>query len=346
MKVSSIFSFDTLTEIPVPGRSCWLALGVLALIRVGFYFFSDFMLFVPQDAGRYYALRNDARYLNGSLERPEAIVLGTSRLTGLKSEYLAEGLGISEDRILNYAVPGFTFWHAKTFFERHPALLDDCRVVVIDLLPFQLYHGDVFSEEAGYFSGLLDFGDKAKLSSGRIKAIHYMDSIVPAWSERRRVREWRMGVRMLSMAPEERRDAFLNYVQPLGMEDLQKQAIGDDALAAYSPNVLSKVQVDALMELPEMLPSDCNLILMWLPVEEEYRESLENSGAAGVEYRKYKGLIESVEHPRLKVLWIEDDSVIGLEQGDFMDLVHYTEPGMEKLGAFLLELLPGVQGRN
>jgi hypothetical protein len=342
----SIFNSRTLKEMPKPTPALWLALAILAAVRVAMFFSSDVLLFSPQDEQRYYAFRNDARYLEDGRPQPRALVLGTSRLTALDSEYVSEPLRLARGEVLNYSVPSLTFWHIRKFLERNPDVTENVDVLIVDLLPFQLSQGDIFSHEAPYFVEQSTMADMWSTGSPRSVFIKAADTVWPAWSERRRVPEWIATAHAALGDDEHRRSAFLHYQKPFRAIQKRRQAVGLSAIQAYTSDELSPVQLRALHAIPELLPEDATLVLMWIPVSGPYRRELNGMGAAGHNYRNFKKSIMEFRSPKVHQVWVESPEAIGIRSGEFLDEVHFGEAGMARIGAFLESQLVEIRGNE
>ena len=342
----SIFNFRTLKETPKPTAALCAAVLGLLIIRIIMFIGEDILMFSPQDEQRYYAFRNDARYIEDAYPKPQALIMGTSRLTVLDPGYIARPLHLDDSEILNYAVPGLTFWHVKTFFERNAEITQNLELVVIDMLPFQLSEGKIFSQEDPYFIGFSSVSDAWSSGSFRSIFIKGANSIWPAWSQRRRIPEWIATGKTAFTSPDTRREAFLNYVKPFRVIQKRQQAIGMAAIKTYSSERVSPVQIEALKALPDLLPDDATLVLIWLPVNEVYEKELQGNGETGESYREFKSEVTRFHHPKLHQIWVESPDTIGLVPSEFLDEVHYGERGMAKVGAFIEKRLTMLLEEN
>ncbi len=340
----SIFNSNTLTTVPKPATALRAAVLGLIVVRLVMYLADDVLLFSPQDEQRYYAFRNDARYADDDRPQPTGLILGTSRFTVLDSGYVARPLNLDEKDVLNYSVPSLTFWHVKRFLERNPTITKNLDLVIIDLLPFQLAEGDIFSHEAPYYVGESTYADAFATKSPRTIFIKAADTAWPAWSQRRRVPEWIATARIAFSNDATRRSAFLHYQKPFRAMQKRKQAVGMTAMHAYTSERISPVQTRALRALPKLLPKNATLVLIWLPVGEAYRKELMGAGSAGEMYRDFKRDVLSFDDPKVRTIWVESPDEMGLLPSEYIDEVHFGEKGMAKAGMFLERQLASIHG--
>ncbi|MCC6486487.1 MAG: hypothetical protein IT364_03235 [Candidatus Hydrogenedentes bacterium] len=334
MRPSSIFSFDTLLVRPRITGPAWAALGVFVAARLALLARPDAFLSVADLETQYQYLTVEGKHRLAENRSPEVIIAGTSRLGALSTECMAERLGCPPESIANYSRAGNSYWRILAFLKRNPEAMKNLRLLVIDLLPFQMYRGPILSETDPMFLALASPQELQRIASPWDKAVAFADRVVPYVSERRRVIGWWDAFGRLAMDERQRSQAALDTVLPAaqrgGTPETAESAPDEERMNAYAPgDVPSYIQQAALTELRGFLPQDTRLALVWLPVRDDFVETLLKPGSG---YAELKTLVES-KAPRAELVWVEHGSEWGMTQADFVDVVHFTPEGFDKVCA-------------
>lgn len=334
MKPSSIFSFDTLRVLPRLTGPAWAALGIFVAARLALLARPDAFLTVADLETQYQYLTVEGKHRLAENRSPEIIIAGTSRLGALSTECLAERLGCPPESIENYSRAGNSYWRILAFLRRNPEAMKNLRLLVIDLLPFQLYQGPILSETDPLFLALAEPDEWKRIASPWNRAVAMADRVVPYVSERRRVIGWWDAFGRLTMDERQQYQAALDTVLPAsqrgGNPETAETAPDEERMNAYAPgDVPSYVQQVALTELRALLPKETRLALVWLPVRDDFVESLSRPGSG---YAELKTLVKT-RAPQAELIWVERGSDWGMTQADFVDVVHFTPEGFDKVCA-------------
>lgn len=337
--------FDTLTALPRPAKAVVLAVFLCATARVAFLVWPDAFLTIPESETLQLYLFNEARFRTGQTPSPRVLIMGTSRLGILPPERIAPAAGCAETEVANYALAGNSFWRTLVFFRRNPELLAHARVIILDLLPFQLYQSRIFSENDEVFLRMSTLDERQRVREAGNRTIALADLVFPVWSERHLPGGWLTGVMQLPLAPEQRYHAFMQSAAAVrGYQEALEHG-GDagkteKAMRGYAPEPkVSNVQVRALEDLLQMIPEQCTLYLVWLPVRADFTAMLEEDAQAKASYDAFRAFIKTVHAPRVRVEWCDPAATPEFTGGDFTDIVHYSEQGIVKTAALLSRLI-------
>ncbi|MBI4557227.1 MAG: hypothetical protein HY706_06560 [Candidatus Hydrogenedentes bacterium] len=348
MRLSSIFSSDTLLERPRITRAGALALGLCLMVRILVAFNKDRLATLPADTAHYLYMGNEARYRVAEQRSPKILVLGTSRLAALNAGAFAGMLGWEPGEVGNYSMIGNTFWRSRLFLRRNPEAWSEARVVWLDLVPYQLYVCPTFTEADDVFLAMSTWRERGSVRDPGKRWLALADGFYPAWSGRHTVDAWSVGVQQLFLSEPERYHSFHEAVQDRhlrfrGLGPPLRPVAGWESVRGYVPDpVMSRVEANALAELISGLPANCTLLLTWLPVRSDFAEMLDKDPRARDGYRHFKENILRMARPRALVVWFEDQASLGFADEDFTDPVHFTETGMAKLCQSLAPLIAGV----
>jgi hypothetical protein len=347
VRSSSIFSFETLAGLPRFSRAAWLALGLSVAARAAIYLASEAFFLIPENDFDKLYLINEAAHRLSEGPRPKVVVMGTSRLGILPGDRLGKELGVEPEEVANYSLAGNSFWRTLAFFRRNPEVLEEARVVVLDLLPYQLYVGRLFTEEDELFLRLATLEERSRVRSPLLRAKAFADLAFPVWSERHNPEGWRRGLRLATVEPLERYRLFLEAAsQSAASVDLRREVQEMEAAtdprrgAGYAPPPrVSEVQVEALRELADLLPDDCRLLLAWLPVRQDFAAALRSDPVMGASYRTFKEFLGEFRHPRARLIWLDNAEGEYLPSEAFTDVVHYTPDGIDTVCDLIADAL-------
>ncbi len=132
---SSIFSFSTLQELPLPSKSLFVATAIVLLSVALMHGFRETLL--VGDLRPEARLANAIRYLRSQAEaKPRVLFLGSSRTqSGIVPEAFAEASGIPRAQILNLAQPSWQAWHALVLLKHAPHVLASVETVFVEVAP-------------------------------------------------------------------------------------------------------------------------------------------------------------------------------------------------------------------
>ena len=334
MKPSSIFSFETLQDWPRLTGPAWAALGIFVAARLALLACPDAFLTVADLETQYQYLTVEGRHRLAENRSPEVIIAGTSRLGALPTECMAARLGCPPESISNYSRAGNSYWRILAFLRRNPDAMKNLRLLIIDLLPFQMYQGPILSETDPIFLALANADERGRIASPLDKAISWADWVVPFVSERRRAIGWWDAFERLAMDERQQYQAALATVLPAnqrgGNPETAESAPDKERMRAYAPGAApSYVQQTALADLRALLPKEATLALVWLPVRDDFVQALAKPGSG---YEELRTLVKSTA-PEAELIWVENGADWGMTRADFVDVVHFTPEGFDKVCA-------------
>lgn len=337
MKRLSIFSSKA-HHIPIwrgYSPSC-LALALFLTARLLLYLCSDALLFAPESHAHKSYLANEIAYRQSGHKHPRVVVMGTSRLGSLPIPLFADKLGLNHADVANYSLAGNNFWRTLTFFRRNPEILTRAEFVVIDLLPYQLYVGPMFDEQDSLFLRLATLDERLAVRDPYSRAIALADLALPAWSERRTPPAWLRAVSFIPLTEEQRYQeisyAIENRKTTFDLRpDVQIADVDDRDLMGSDyvpPPCVSEVQIMSINALAELMPSNCQLTLVWLPIEGKFARALLDDENLNESYELYRRLIERYRGSNTKLIWWERNDELEALEHSFIDAVHYSPQGM------------------
>lgn len=344
MNLSTIFSFSTLSGRRPVSRALLYVLGLAVVLRVCLWYRPDTVLFTAEEYNFKTQIARELRYREGGKPNPKVVILGSSRLDLVPDDWWPEYFGVADSDVVAVSRAGPTFWHNLSFLRRNPEILSEARVVVLDILPYQLYRGRAFTEEGELFLKHSTLAERMRVSDPLDRAKAVLDLAVPVWSERHSVHVWKDAIQSTlagksslyaSLQEEVRIHEQIN--RDRGVE-AGLQAFRRLMLFLYTPPaVVSKVQEQALLDLCELMPPDCRILFTWLPVHRRYENLISTNEVARESDRVFRDTMQALNHPNASVIWYEDMRAMGLTRADFTDGVHYTESGLRKVCALLAQ---------
>ncbi len=343
MKFSSIFSFETLRQLPLPTRAAGLGALLFALARLALYFGSDLFLFVPESNAQRLYLNNETAYRISGKPRPEVLIMGTSRLGVLSHAELAGELGLKPEEVANFSLAGNSFWRTLTLLRRNPELIANAKTVVIDLLPFELYVSKLASEDDNLFLRLATIQERMLVYDPADRARALADVATAAWSDTHNPSAWLWGTSLLHLSASDRNqryfDTAIRRETPFELRPDVSSLVGAGGQMHgrdYAPQpIVSEVQVHSLYALSELLPRDCVLVLIWLPVRPDFEALLEQDAEMRQSFDVFERTLESIRLSNVRTVWPKDNEFESFGADQFRDVVHYSPEGIRRVSAIL-----------
>lgn len=354
VKFSSIFSFETLRQVPLPTRAAGLAVALFALARLALYLGSEVFLFVPESNAQRLYLNNEASYRISGNPRPEVLIMGTSRLGILPHTELSGELGLKRDKLANFSLAGNSFWRTLTLLRRNPELLADAKTIVIDLLPFELYVSKLASEDDNLFLRLAIFEERMLVHDPVDRARALADVATAAWSDTHNPSAWLWGASFLALSEPDRNRRYLDAAKrketPFDLRPDVSSLVGAGGQMhgrGYAPRpVVSDVQVHSLYALSELLPRDCVLVLIWLPVRPDFAEALRHDPEMRESFQVFQETLESIQLPNVRTVWPKSIEEEAFASDQFRDVVHYSPEGIRRVSTVLANAIREAQATS
>jgi len=336
MSRSSISNSKTLKSIPTLTRAGFFAIVLFFATRIGLYANPDPLYPLAKDSFQSGQMFMESKFRSDP-ESPRLLLLGTSRLMWISPAWITRQLNLEQDAGHNGSTAGANFFRIHSFLSRNPDVLTNLDVLVIDLVPAQLY-STVWSDEGG--AGFLLYGsfeEKIRSRGIRGKILVIADTIVPFRSNRFAPHEWRIGL----FGTHEEKLTFNNYQLQAWVRDLMeglgrlesRDMVNRVLEQEFPPPVPFPVQEFALNEIVDMLSPDTAVLLIRWPYRDDAQEiidSTEELHASDQAYRKYAESIAR-ERRNVQVEWYDHASDMGLVFKDYnSDGAHFSKSGLRK----------------
>jgi len=112
----------------------------------------------------------------------------------------------------------------------------------------------------------------------------------------------------------------------------------------YAPQpIVSQVQVHSLYALSELLPRDCVLVLIWLPVRPDFKALLEQDAEMRQSFDVFEGTLKSIRLSNVRTVWPTDNEFESFGSDQFRDVVHYSPDGIRRVSAILANAILGAR---
>ena len=342
---SSIFSFDTLAESPRLTRAGWLALGLFLVVRILLEIRPVHVLNYSEDDGYTAFTERELRVRLGGQVHPKVVVLGTSRLDTAPFTGMPAKLGIERNDFINLSQAGNTFWLNAAFLRRNPDLLRDARVVIMDLLPYQLrHHVWIFPEDDEMFLRFSTLGERLRVLDPGKRFAALTDWVLLTGAEPRQPIGWRRGLGYSFDSPEKYEEMLRQRVSNAQMEARrqgERREIEELKLylsTLYFPGTPVAVnQLAALNNLAGLVPEDCRIIFVMFPISEQLLGYFLADEARSAAFIEFKELVGQMERPNVSVLWELEPASEAFDADDYLDGIHFTASGYEKAEEALVE---------
>lgn len=328
---------------PIPTKSFVLAAAVLGLARILLALRPETALHVSQNESytNYRAREMRARY--GGEPSPAVLILGTSRLELESFGGLADRLGIEREQVANYSQAGNSFWLNHLLLRRNPGLLENTRVVIIDVLPYQLFQNlNVFPESDECFLRYATWEERLRAVRPSSRWIGLADPVLGLWSEPREPLYWVKGAIESFDSREELSRRLRDEVsrsewrKRLRVHELPRDWLQDGLQRLYFPDgPLIENQLRALRDLPDLLPDRCALVYLMLPLSDEFRSEFVRDQRSRNQLMELETLVRENAGLRAVIEWRLDQTESGLVDEDYLDGVHFTASGFNKVTAIL-----------
>ncbi len=351
--LSSIFSFETLTERPKLSSSVIVALFLCAFVRLLFAFSSEALDEFP---GQYDArgFMGIEKYFIGEPETsPQILFFGSSRVRySIAPEVFAQHTDVAPSSVQNLALDMGGPWDVLCLLERNPRLFDEAKLVIIDCNCWQFNAGyETFPTPRFY--RLATLRERIQSCSGVERIKWALDVVWPFMLERRNLRQWAGGALQRVMGG----GLSVPYPERWDSEN------GGHMNPGFYPKASAKRHTKDF-EVDETVIKHWNtlvgtlsdrrirLLIVRPPTQGEYLRTIRTDPQSSEAYDTYLRLVENLAGDGVFVQLWELPSECGLSDDDFIDYGHLNERGAEKftqfLSEFLLEnnLLGGTTGDN
>jgi len=115
----------------------------------------------------------------------------------------------------------------------------------------------------------------------------------------------------------------------------------EHALAIHmSPVRPCAMRTRALHELLDVLPKQCKVIFVMLPISPQYVGLIDESPQIKDTLQRYRTFLEGLNDPRVSIVWYDDFRTTNLSPDEYTDPIHFTVPVMQtKVSALLADVI-------
>jgi len=332
---------------PTPTKSFFLAACIVGITRVLLAVRPETVLHVSQNESYTNYYNREMRARHSGEESPTVLILGTSRLELESFGGLADLLGIPRERVANYSQAGNSFWLNHLLLRRNPALLENTKVVIIDVLPYQLFQNlNVFPESDECFLRYATWEERLRAVRPSSRLIGLADPVLGLWSEPREPLYWARGAIESFESPDESSRRLREEVSTsewrkrLRVHEFPREWLRDGLKRLYFPDgPLIENQLRALRGLPDLLPERSALVYLMLPLSDEFRSEFMPDERSRKQLAELETLVRENAGPRAIIDWKLDQAASGLAAEDYLDGVHFTASGFNKVTAILEDVV-------
>ncbi len=334
MNPSSTSNSRTLTSLPMPTRAGFGALVLFLIVRLGFMVVPDPLYPLATDSFQVIQADAETRY-RGEYHQPKVLLLGTSRLMGIDPELVAGSLGLNPGDVSNYSREGANFFRIHSFLKRNLEIVEDLHVLVIDLVPAQLYSPEWSVEHSSGFLRRASMEEKIRIRGMRGKVLALMDATIPFRTMRYAPQEWRIGLLgsdedILTFNRDRRRILerdFAKGLAPVDKSSIMQRVVRDE----FPPPPPLATQNFALHEILNLLPEHVELLLIRWPYREDARDFIDSTDELRESNDSFRRYVNELDREHVTTVWFERASDLGLLQEEFNeDGAHLSPSGLRK----------------
>lgn len=340
---------DLFNRFPRPAKPAILALAILLAARIAFLVPATDRMIQIDSRGLRALFMADLECDLRETSNPEILLLGTSRIMNMAARRLEQPLKLPPGSVLNLSSAGATFFHLETVLKRNPEVLDGAKVILLDVVPFQA----TYTAERGEF--FLRFASMRQRMNTRTilsKVVGVGDFLLPVISHAQDPFQWHTGCKQLHEPPHDRYERLKNIrlssFGPLPEAHLiemrrRSGALGDVTLnflfGVVGDDLLVPSDISSLLNIIDLAPDDCRIILAWLPYRDDLREIVKQSPKKSLRKKTFRELLQSIDDPKVELHWFEEASEIHVKQEEYKrDGAHFSPAGLHKVATTLAEL--------
>jgi len=335
---SSIFSFETLRISLRPSPAILLAIGLSVVARLGLAFAAGQGLVWPTTMLSKTDTMREYQYREYGPTAPSVLLIGTSRFVDVQAACIAQALGVPRDAVANFSHLGNSVWRNLALLRRNPEMMQSAKVVYFDISPYQLNH-EVYCDDPQFLRHAT-LSERVAVADRKQRTIAVVDALIPMWSERRTLLEWFDMIMFLSMPARLRADTLIGDVGDV--KHLLWSQIGPNSnLDAIAEDIattgpMTDLNLSTLDSLLEVLPKDCTVIIVHIPVHGRLAERFYGPPKRAAAWKELQTYLEKraaqSSSPKLEVVWANSPEAYGLTSTDFLaDDIHFNDSGNEAL---------------
>lgn len=333
---SSIFSFDTLTALPRPTRSFWLAAGICVALRLLMAAAGDRLERIPAHCTNHRLMYLEQTLVRDNPTPPKVLMMGSSLMRyGLIEDQVAAAAGVRPAEVVNLALENGSAWDALVLLRRNPKLAASARLVIYAIHPGEINPGS----RARWIDNFYQFstlGEKVIADRWSDRTRLVLDWAWPYQSQRRDLVAWLAGLR-----------GQTGYTDPDGLRPAWDTALFH-RLKARSPlyerppapedlaGIDVRVSAQHLQHLREFIgfcrDHGIRLHFLTTPTRRVYDQVVASTESLRAGMRQYEALLCSLGVQCSMFHKPPARLGIGLnDREDFLDYSHLTPGGARKL---------------
>jgi hypothetical protein len=357
-RLSSIFSFDTLTGLPRITASLVLTVAVCAGFRLGLFAASDRLDHIPSPAifQRYVELEDEL--IRQADARPKIVLMGNSMARyGLLEDRIAAAAGLPNDEVVNMSIEAGRPWDALVFIRRNPDFFRDVRLVIYNVGLPELLESSIARRRDHYYR-FSTLAEKLTADRWSDRALMTLDWLWPYHSDRRDLVTWMLGSR--GQSDYVHREGLRPAWEPDKMARLQARwvpavsAIADrsgrvvnvdpGSVSAEWPEGTSRFEVRVLDQLvSRWREAGANVLLLGMPGATVVYQRRYGSLDGQTRLAQFDAALEAMTDENVAYVAWRAGVEAGLDDAsDFMDECHMTRAGARKFTGVVIERLAAI----
>jgi hypothetical protein len=343
-RLSSIFSFDTLTALPRPTRSFALTLTICAALRITLGMMSDRLDLVPAPATKTRLVSLEQRLIRHAHATPKILLIGSSLTRyGLLEDPIAAAAGLEPGETVNLGVENGSPWDALVLLRRNPRLCDSVRLVIYGVEPGQI-NAEGRARWMDHFYRFSTVSEKWAVDHWQDRALLLLDWAWPWHSERRDLITW---VQAASGRFPEMTDADLRPAwEPCAFAKLRSKRARFERSPSPDEIIGMNVATSPLYEqlLQELITYWRNrhvrVLLVTMPTSGIYERAVLARAELRAGVLKFDGILASLSGPDVEIERCFARPSLNLDdREDFLDYTHLTPGGAGRLTRLVIDTL-------
>jgi len=334
----SIFSFDTLTEIPKPNRVFILTVIILLVVR--FIVSNNGITF--ENMAENSNLAPVMNYIEKSNRfEPEVIFFGSSRFQScINSDLFSRLLSKDKMDVVNLSVASGTAWEASLLCRKYPWITESVQLIIIEVEPWMFNANMVHPilkkryEIEPYFQRWATLEERLAIPDIKIKTKLLINYLWPFY-EKRSLISWYSTIQHFSSSND--KSANLPYFI---YHYNQRAAKALAAHPAFKARPIAQCHLSnfefayhkgnyLLTVLDYLKNTKAKIVLLQPPVRKEYMDVIYNNPQYLSTYKKIRSFLQTLKSKTVEIVIWETPENCGLNNSIFIDYGHFNKKGAD-----------------
>ncbi len=330
---SSILSFDTLCERIRVSKAAVLTLVFCAVFRAVLFLGNDLIASFPRRGLEFMSI--EQRCIRDIPAPAKVLLMGSSRIRyAVVSDVVADELGLPRDQVQNITLRAGGPLDALILLRRNPHLLDNAKLVVFDINPWQLNLNGQFlvPPRLHYIASL---SERLRLFDLAGKCEVLWDCVWPSNRERRTLARWMENLWWLAKGAK-----YSTDWNPWWAPGEHGQAGEEAALRHMQRFEVCQLMEESWREFVDLLDRrGIPLVIIETPTLEMYYTTINETPEYRKGYEKYLDIKQSLARPgvHFKTWLLPEDA--GLTDDDLFDYGHLAKNAALKFSRVLAAYL-------